>query len=649
MITLQNLTLYRGTKCILDKANLRIHAGEKVGLVGRNGAGKTSLFALLTGSLHESSGELKIRQDCRIVQVAQSMPETQQSAVDFVLSGDEILAEKQAALVHAQTAQDGIAIAQAHSDLADAGVHDINARVQTLLLGLGFSKELLNQPVNTFSGGWRMRLQLARALISPSDLLLLDEPTNHLDLDALVWLENWLKRYAGTALIISHDREFLDATTNITVQIEQTGLRRYTGNYSNFQIYRAQQLQQQQAAHENQQKKIVQMQQFIDRFRAKATKAKQAQSRMKALERMQRIAPVMAQADFSFAFAKPAQLPNPMLKVERAEMGYIDDSSNKSSVILRNVTCSILPGQRIGILGANGQGKSTFIKTLVSMLPLLNGQMQLGKGLRIAYFAQHELDILQAEENPLQHMLRLAKQYPEIAAKQGNEQDLRNFLGGFLFTGDMVLQPVGRMSGGEKSRLVLAMMVWQQPNLLLLDEPTNHLDIETRQALAFALNGFEGSLILVSHDRALLGSVCDNFLVVNKAQLIEFEGGLKDYKDYVLKNSQSSSFVENHIKNNGAEQRRLRTEQRQNYLQQRRVLQRKQNEQEQLIDSLQQQLSELQKQLCNDISAQKRAEYGKQHKIAQQQLQTAEDTWLEVSGQLEILEKTYTQTQNEVA
>lgn len=649
MITLQNLTLYRGTKCILDQANLRIHAGEKIGLVGCNGAGKSTLFALLTGALHESAGQLQLKPDWRIAQVVQDMPESAQSAIDFVLAGDTVLAAKQAALVQAQVQEDGMAIAQAHADLADVGAHDAHARVQALLLGLGFAKDSLNQPVNTFSGGWRMRLQLARTLIAPSDLLLLDEPTNHLDLETLVWLESWLKRYTGTVLLISHDREFLDATTRITVHIDHTTLQRYSGNYSDFQVYRAQQLQQQHAAHSRQQEKIAHMQHFIERFRAKATKARQAQSRMKALERMQRIAPVMAQADFSFEFTTPPQLPNPMLKIEHASMGYAAEDQSVPYAILQRVQCSVLPGQRIGVLGANGQGKSTFIKTLAGTLPLLDGTIQLGKGLRIAYFAQQELDILQKQENPLQHMQRLAKQHPDIATKKGREQDLRNFLGGFLFVGDMVSQPIETMSGGEKARLVLAMMVWQQPNLLLLDEPTNHLDLETRQALAFALNSFGGSLMLVSHDRALLRSVCDTFWLVGQGGVSEFDGSLQDYQDHVLKQNQSD--VENPVettqKTSAAEQRRARAEQRQQYLQQRRPLQKQQAELDQKIDGLQQQLDTLQQKLCEDMNIQERADYGKQYKATEQQLQHSEEEWLDVSNQLEVLDCAYDKTQTQ--
>jgi ATP-binding cassette, subfamily F, member 3 len=545
MITLKNITLRRSAKVLLNATTLTINPGEKLGLVGRNGAGKSSLFGLLNGTLHEDGGDYYMPTQWRMAQVEQNMPETDDSATDFVLQGDTRLTELRAELVKAEEAHAldpddidaGMAIAHAYTDLADAGEHDAVPRAQALILGLGFKSHELNEAVNSFSGGWRMRLQLARALMCPSDLLLLDEPTNHLDLDALVWLEAWLKRYAGTMVVISHDREFLDAITTTTVHIENAQLNRYGGNYSAFEELKSQQMVLQQSAFAKQQDKIAHLQKFIDRFKAKASKAKQAQSRVKALDRMERIAPLLASADFNFEFKEPANLPNPMLAISDASFGYHTDEGIKT--IVCGVSKSVLAGQRIGILGANGQGKSTVVKTIARDLNILSGTVTEGKGLRIGYFAQQELDVLRAQDTPLEHMIRLAKEHAAagFAGESGKEQDLRGFLGAFNFGGDMVKQAVGTMSGGEKARLVLCMMVWQRPNLLLLDEPTNHLDLTTREALAMALNEFEGTVMLVSHDRALLRSVCDEFWLVGRGVVAPFDGDLDDYQRYLLDES----------------------------------------------------------------------------------------------------------------
>jgi ATP-binding cassette, subfamily F, member 3 len=540
MISLKNLTLRRSAKVLLNSANLTINPGEKVGLIGRNGAGKSTLFALLNGTLHEDGGDFSMPSAWRMAQVAQHMPETSDSATDFVLQGDTRLTElrellQKAEQAHAANPDDhdaGMALAHAYTDLADAGEHDAEPRAQALILGLGFKVNELNEPVNSFSGGWRMRLQLARALMCPSDLLLLDEPTNHLDLDALVWLEAWLQKYPGTMVVISHDREFLDSVTDVTVHIDVGQLTRYGGNYSTFETLRMQQMELQQSAFAKQQDKIAHLQKFIDRFKAKASKAKQAQSRVKALERMEKIAPMLASADFTFEFKEPANLPNPMLAISDASFGYRTDDGEK--VIVRGVNRSVLAGQRIGILGANGQGKSTLVKTIAREMGALAGTVTEGKGLNIGYFAQQELDVLHAESNPLEHMVRLAR---DNRQERGNEQDLRNFLGTFNFGGDMVKQAVGTMSGGEKARLVLCMMVWQRPNLLLLDEPTNHLDLATREALSVALNEFEGTVMLVSHDRALLRATCDEFWLVGRGAVAPFDGDLDDYQKYLLEES----------------------------------------------------------------------------------------------------------------
>ncbi len=548
MISLQKITLRRGTKVILSEASALLQPGEKVGLVGRNGAGKSSLFAMLMGQLQEDSGEFSIPAAWEIATVAQNMPETAESATDFVLAGDQRLEKARVALTALENDpnmdRDGFGeeFAHAYTDWEDAGGHDAPARAQTLIQGLGFSVPELDQPVNSFSGGWRMRLQLARALMCPSDLLLLDEPTNHLDMDALVWLEAWLKRYEGTMVVISHDREFLDAVTKVTLHIEVTKLTRYGGNYSQFEDLRAQAAALQATAYAKQQDKIAHLQKFIDRFKAKASKAKQAQSRVKALERMEKVGPLLAEADFTFEFKEPANLPNPMLSISGGEFGYrLEDGSQK--IIVRNVNKSVLAGERIGILGANGQGKSTVVKTIARQIQAIGGEVLEGRGLNIGYFAQQELDVLVEDDNPLDHMNSMVRRMTAAGSLVGQstrEQDHRSYLGSFNFTGDQVKQKVGSMSGGEKARLVLAMIVWQRPNLLLLDEPTNHLDLATREALAVALNEFEGTVMLVSHDRSLLRSVCDEFWLVAKGGIAPFDGDLDDYQVYLLEQAKEA-------------------------------------------------------------------------------------------------------------
>ena len=527
MLQFKNITLRRGVKVVLQNASFTLQPGEKASLVGRNGAGKSSLFSLLTGRLQSDQGEVEMPPRWEIAEVAQDMPETETGATDFVLEGDKPLMAARAALAAAEDADDGIAIGEAHALLGEVGAFDAPARAQALLLGLGFRVSQLDAPVNSFSGGWRMRLQLARALMCPGDLLLLDEPTNHLDLDALVWLEAWLLRFEGTMLVISHDREFLDAVTKVTLHLEETQVTRYGSNYSGFELMRAERMEQQQAAYAKQQEKVAHLQRFIDRFKAQASKAKQAQSRVKALDRMTKMAPILASADFSFEFREPLSLPNPMLVMDEVSVGYGD------TLIVSNISKSVLPGQRIGILGANGQGKSTVVKTIAGAIARMGGHIQEGKGLSIGYFAQQELDVLRPDEGPLAHMVRLARDVGPAA----REQELRDFLGRFRFVGDMVGQPVGSLSGGEKARLVLAMLVWQRPNLLLLDEPTNHLDLTTREALSMALNEYEGTVMLVSHDRALLREVCDEFWLVTGGQVQPFDGDLDDYQKWLLEQS----------------------------------------------------------------------------------------------------------------
>ncbi|WP_144112662.1 ABC-F family ATP-binding cassette domain-containing protein [Paraburkholderia sp. BCC1886] len=540
MISVRNVTLRRGVNVVLDNASVTFTPGEKIGLVGRNGAGKSSFFGLLNGTLHEDGGEFSIPAAWKMGQVAQDMPETEQSATDFVIEGDTVLLAAQAEVAAAEASDDGMRMAHAYMALHDAGAHDAPARAQALIQGLGFSAAQLTQPVNSFSGGWRMRLQLARALMCPSDLLLLDEPTNHLDLDALVWLEAWLKRYQGTLVVISHDREFLDGVTQVTVHVDNAKLVRYGGNYSKFEEMRAEQMLLQQAAMAKQADRIAHLQKFIDRFKAQASKAKQAQSRVKALERMEKIAPVLADAEFTFEFKEPLNVPNPLLSMLDTSFGYPPPADAQPgtppTVIVRGINRSVLAGQRIGILGANGQGKSTLVKTVAHELAPIAGEISEGKGLNIGYFAQQELDVLRPLDTPMEHMIRLARDTPahqRAPGQSGTEQSLRTFLGTFNFSGDMVHQAVGSMSGGEKARLVLCMIVWQRPNLLLLDEPTNHLDLATREALGMALNEFEGTVLLVSHDRSLLRAVCDEFWLVTKGGVEPFDGDLDDYQQFL--------------------------------------------------------------------------------------------------------------------
>ena len=643
MITLKSVTLRRSAKVLLDNASITLNPGEKVGLVGRNGAGKSSLFALLNGTLHEDAGDFYFPTQWRMAQVAQEMPETSQSATDFVIEGDSALMAAEAEVKASEAADDGERMAHAYMALHDAGAHDAQARAQALILGLGFKTTELNNPVNSFSGGWRMRLQLARALMCPSDLLLLDEPTNHLDLDALVWLEAWLKRYEGTMIVISHDREFLDAVTNITLHIDAGKLARYGGNYSAFEDMRAMQMELQQNSYVKQQDKIAHLQKFILRFKAKASKAKQAQSRVKALDRMERLAPVLASADFTFEFKEPANLPNPMLAMEDACFGYppLEDApaGTPPTVIVRNVSKSVMAGQRIGILGANGQGKSTLVKTVARALAPTSGIVTEGKGLNIGYFAQQELDVLRPLDNPLEHMVRMAKEGLP-AGQSGREQDLRTFLGTFNFSGDMVKQPVGTMSGGEKARLVLCMIVWQRPNLLLLDEPTNHLDLATREALAMALNEFEGTVMLVSHDRSLLRSVCDEFWLVTRGGVEPFDGDLDDYQRYLLDEAKRAR---EELKASLKDAKEVVTQasppivENKKLSAQLKTLKRDQGKVEQLMFDLQTRKHGLEARLSTPLPAQEIGTLGLELKQIDEELASYEEKWLTISEQIEVV------------
>lgn len=519
MITLRKLTLQRGIKVLLRDVDLMVHAGMRIGLVGANGCGKSSLFALMLGELHSETGDLDMQAGLTIAHVAQEVPSTIQAAIEYVTDGDTALRAIEAAIAAAEKSGDGERLALEHERYEHALGYGAAARAAALMHGLGFSASQQTTPVAEFSGGWRMRLNLARALMCRSDVLLLDEPTNHLDLDAVIWLENWLRNYRGTLFLISHDREFLDAAVTSIIYVELQKLKLYTGNYSDFEVQYASQLANQQSAYQKQQREIAHLHSYVERFRAKATKARQAQSRMKALARMEIIAPAHVDTPFTFRFADIKASPNPLLSLEDAVAGYGDKT------VIQSTTLSIPEGSRIGLLGANGAGKSTLIQTLAGMLPPIAGNRREGKNLKIGYFAQHQLEALRNDESPLRHLMRL-----EPTAR---EQDLRDFLGSFDFRGDMVSGTVEYFSGGERARLALAIIVRQQPNLLLLDEPTNHLDLDMRHALTLALSEYEGGLVLVSHDRHLIRTTTDTLMLVADGRVQPFDGDLDDYRDWL--------------------------------------------------------------------------------------------------------------------
>ncbi|BCV56722.1 ABC transporter ATP-binding protein [Shewanella algae] len=520
MITISDAQLIRGTKTLLDEASLTIYPGHKVGLVGANGTGKSSLLALILGQLHLDKGEISVPSQWRIATVAQETPALEVSALEYVLDGDREFRELETQLAKAEAEDNGHRIAELHGKLDAVGGYSIRARAGTLLAGLGFTEAQQSHPVKSFSGGWRMRLNLAQALLCRSELLLLDEPTNHLDLDTMYWLEGWIKSYQGTLVLISHDRDFIDAIVDEIVHVEHQKLNFYKGNYSAFEHTRAERMAQQQVAYERQQRERAHMQSFVDRFRYKASKAKQAQSRLKALERMTELMPSKADSPFYMEFREPDALPNPLVKMEDVSVGY----GNKA--ILNKVHLNLVPGARIGLLGRNGAGKSTLIKLLSEQLSPMRGLYEPNPGLNIGYFAQHQIEFLQLDDTPLQHLQRLAP--------NAREQELRDFLGGFGFQGDMALAQVRPFSGGEKARLVLALLVWQRPNLLLLDEPTNHLDLEMRHALTVALQGFEGAMVIVSHDRHLLRLTCNDYYLVDGGEVRMFDGDLDDYHQWLL-------------------------------------------------------------------------------------------------------------------
>lgn len=519
MIKAQGLILRRGTKLLLDEAEFTINPGERVGIVGKNGAGKSTLFALIQGHIEQDAGTLTIPQGWEIAAVSQDVYGQEKIARDFVIDGDSRLRALQKARAEVSE-DDGMAIAELETALSDAGHWSAESRAEQLLAGLGFAPETWDKAVSEFSGGWQVRLSIARALMKPSDLLLLDEPTNHLDLDAMLWLEQWLAAYQGTVLLISHDTEFLNNVARVILHFEQHKLQRYRGNYESFIEQQAERMAQHEQAYEKQQKEIQHMQSFIDRFKAKATKAKQAQSRVKALNRMQKLAPLQLSSGISFSLPQPEQMPDPLIIIDKIDLGY-----EPTQPILKNVSMMIRAGARIGMLGVNGAGKSTFIKSLVGELEPLSGTIKTAKGVNIAYFAQQQLDMLDPQATPLLHMIRIAP--------NEREQSLRDYLGGFGFIGEQALAKVEPFSGGEKARLALALLVWKKPNLLLLDEPSNHLDVDMREALARALTQFEGSILLVSHDRHLLRSTTDELMIVADGSISEFDGDLDDYQQWL--------------------------------------------------------------------------------------------------------------------
>ncbi|WP_027857518.1 ABC-F family ATP-binding cassette domain-containing protein [Marinobacterium jannaschii] len=633
MIQLQQLSLQRGTQVLLDQADLTIHSNWKVGLVGANGVGKSSLFKLILGELHPDQGDLQLPAGLRIAHMAQEVHGSDRTALDYVLDGDHTLRQVQQALAVAEAREDHHRAAELHAELDNLHGYTAESRAQQLLAGLGFANGDDRRPVSDFSGGWRIRLNLAQALMCPSDLLLLDEPTNHLDLDATVWLEQWLRAYQGTIVLISHDRDFLDNVTGHIVHFYNQKLDIYKGNYSQFEVMRAQRLAQQQAAFEKQQVRIGEIENFVRRFRAKATKAKQAQSRLKELERMEKIAPAHVDSPFSFSFHTSESVSNPLLQIRESELGYSDKA------ILSGISLSLVPGARIGLLGPNGAGKSTLIKSLVGDLPLRCGERRGGEHLKVGYFAQHQLEALDLDASPLLHIQRLSP--------QASDQEVRNYLGSFGFIGDDALEPVRRFSGGEKARVALALIAWQKPNLLLMDEPTNHLDLEVCHALTMALQSFEGALILVSHDRHLLRNTVDEFLLVANGRVEPFNGDLDDYQSWLMEQRrQQQAQAEPAERENRSQSAAERKEAKRIAAQKRnqlRPLKKKLEKLEQQLEQQLEQLTEVEARLSdNDIYEDARKEQLKQllqqQASLKQQSGETEEQWLEAQEELEALE-----------
>lgn len=643
MIVFDSIQVRRGVNVLLDKASATINPKQKVGLVGKNGSGKSTLFSLIKGEIEADAGTLTFPSQWQLAWVNQETPALDIPAIEYVIDGDREYRQLEKQLDLANQQDDGHQIALVHEKFDNIDAWTIRPRAATLLHGLGFSNEQLLLPVKSYSGGWRMRLNLAQALMCRSDLLLLDEPTNHLDLDAVIWLEKWLSNYQGTLILISHDRDFLDPLVNKIIHIEQQSLFEYTGNYSSFETQRSAKLAQQQALYENQQAKVTHLQSYIDRFRAKATKAKQAQSRIKMLERMELIAPAHVDNPFHFNFKKPEFLPSPLLMMEKVVAGYDE------KIVLEQIKLNLVPGSRIGLLGRNGAGKSTLIKLLAGELAPKEGHINLAQGVQLGYFAQHQLEYLRPDESALWHLSR-------IADPKNTEQLLRNYLGGFDFHGDKVKEPVKTFSGGEKARLVLALIVWQKPNLLLLDEPTNHLDLDMRQALTEALIGFEGALVVVSHDRHLLRSTTDEFYLVHDHKVEPFDGDLDDYQkwlsneqklenqpidqeDKIEKEVIKKEVIQNVSALDRKEQKRKEAERRA----QMQPLKKQLEKEEQILARLTNQLQTLEQQLADPIvyEADKKSELTelllKQSQL-KNELEETELRWLDVQQQLEEFE-----------
>ncbi len=626
MLRLVSLALRRGTRLLFADASLTVHNGEKVGVTGANGCGKSSLFALIRGELHADAGELRLPPNLVIAHVAQEMPATQQSALNYVLDGDEELREIEQQLALAEKNDDGHHLGELHSQMEHIDGYTAAARAARLLNGLGFANDQIERPVNEFSGGWRMRLNLAQALMCRSDLLLLDEPTNHLDLDAVIWLQQWLQRYPGTLLLISHDRDFLDEVADHILHAEQQQLTLYSGNYSAFENLRAEKLALQQSAFESQQREIQHMEDFVRRFRAKASKARQAQSRIKALERMERIAPAHVDSPFHFRFLPPHKLPAPLLTIDQAAVGYGDKP------LLRGLSLSLQAGARIGLLGHNGAGKSTLIKLIAGELQPLTGEVVRARDLRLGYFAQHQLEQLSPDATPLLHLQRLDP--------KANEQSLRNYLGGFGFSNEMALSPVAPFSGGEKARLVLALLIYQRPNLLLLDEPTNHLDLEMRHAMTMALQDYEGALLVVSHDRHLIRSVCDELMLVDGGKVIEFDGDLEDYRIWLNRADEPITTTSSDVSDNSAagrkERKRKEAEQRQRRQPLRKAIGLVEKEMaalQQKRDTLEQQLA--QPDIYDTANKEKLKSLLQEKSDLDKKYAASEERWLSLSEELE--------------
>jgi len=624
MLNFKNIALRRGARVLFANSSFTIHKGQKVGFTGANGAGKSSLFALVRHELHLDEGDFSMPPNLEIAYVAQETPAVACSAIDYVIDGDAELRRLQQQTIAAELANDGMKLAECHAVLETIGGYTAQARASRLMNGLGFTADQEQNAVSSFSGGWRMRLNLAQALMCRSDLLLLDEPTNHLDLDAVIWLQDWLCKYPGTLMLISHDRDFLDTITDHIVHIEQGKAEIYTGNYSAFERMRAEKLAQQQAAFQKQQREIAHIQSFVDRFKAQATKARQAQSRIKALERMELIAMAHVDSPFDFSFAKPGRIPNPLLSLDKADIGY------GQTIIIKQAGLSISPGDRIGLLGPNGAGKSSLIKVLAGEMQPLSGKRQEADALKIGYFAQHQLEQLRLDESPLWHLQQFDK--------QATEKELRNFLGGFDFQGDKVLEPVKPFSGGEKARLVLALLVYQNPNLLLLDEPTNHLDLEMRHALSIALQDYQGAIVVVSHDRHLLRSVTDQLLLVAGGKVQSFDGDLDDYRVWLSdqKKNEEKTLVESAPTVSRKDQRKLDAERRQRH----KPLYDALKKAELAVEKYHQEQRQLEQQLADpDIYAE--SEKAQLKKLMERKaqvdkaLEDAEAAWLEAEERLE--------------